>query len=421
MNRTRAFIFGLSTILSAPGALAAGFQLNEFSVAAMGRANAGEPAMADTAATIARNSAAMGNFDEATVSIVYHYIDPEIDVEGTVTTPNPLISDNADAYDIAPGASVPGLYYIQPINDQWAVGLSLNSYYGLSTDYGNNYSATEFAQKTSIKTYYLTPHVSFKPVDNLTLALGVSYIYGEGIIKNSATAINNAIAGVPDGTTLLDLDGDGDAFGYTVGMLWNINEATRLGLRYQSRVNLDMEGDMQLFVNPPGAVMNFTGVLTINLPEVYELGLVHDLSERVTLSAGLQKTGWHVFKDLTAKIDGVGSRELKKEDWQDAWRYSLGVDFRTTDMLTLRAGYGYDESPVKEGMRHLSIPDADRNWYTIGASFNLGASGSIDTAFAYLDGGSAKVTESSALASNFNGKLSSTKAYIYSIGYNISF
>lgn len=428
---------GLSGILVAPIAMGAGFQLNEFSVTAMGRAQAGEPAMSDTAASMARNPAAMGGFDSDSVSAVVHYIDPDINVEGTNTG-----GFNADAQDVAPEATVPGLYYIHPVDDKLAVGLSLNSYYGLATDYGDHYAASEFAKETSIETYYLTPTISYKPVDNVTLGLGIHYIYGKGKITSetspSVTAVTQASPAItnatPPGVTALDLDGSGDAFGYQVGVKWEITRTTRLGFRYQSRVDLDLEGDMTLFVpyqesnpsaTPPfpnaGSPQDFTGTLTVNLPEVYELGLVHQQTDRLTIMMGLQKTGWHRFKDLTAKVDGAGSKKLKDEDWQDAWRYSIGAEYKAIPNLTLRAGYGLDESPVKEDKRTLTIPDADRQWFSFGGSYDLESLGSIDVAYLYIDGSSVDVNETSNFGTTFDGKLTSTDASIFSVGYNYTF
>lgn len=65
------------------GAFAAGFQLNEHSAAGLGRAFAGEGAIADNAAVVARNPAAMTMFSEMTVSGGLTYINPEVDVQAT--------------------------------------------------------------------------------------------------------------------------------------------------------------------------------------------------------------------------------------------------------------------------------------------------------------------------------------------------
>lgn len=446
MTKLRSFILGASALLAAPGALAAGFQLNEFGAAAQGRANAGEPAMADTAAAIARNSAVMGNFDKAAISLTYHYIDPKINVKGENTSAVGTV--DANKKNIAPSASVPNFYYVQPLNDRVAVGLSLNSYFGLSTYYGSSYAASEHAQKTSVKTYYLTPHVSFKPTESLSVGVGISYIYGEGRIKNTASPLAaNAISrglqdhGIPAqvsaGTTLMDLDGDGDAFGYTIGLLWNADENTRVGFSYRSAVDLELSGKVSKFVsmanngelNSPLAPPEFTkvlktkGKLTLNLPDVYELGVAHDFGEKFTLMAGLQKTGWHRFKALEGDIKGFNTKQhLKTEKWRDAYRVSLGGEWHINQAFTWRLGYGYDESPVESEYRSLSIPDASRNWYTTGASIGFGEQGgSLDLAVTYLNGKKVKVNEASDAVTQFTGKLSKTDAFIYSIGYNVSF
>ncbi len=432
MRKLRSVIFGLGAVLTVPAASAAGFQLGEFSAAAQGRANAGETAMTDTAASLARNSAVMGNFEGSSISIVYHYINPEVDVKGKLNN-----GTDASKKDIAPTAHIPGFYYIQGIDDKWAVGLSLNSHFGLATDYGNSYGGSEFANETSIKTYYLTPHVSFKPIESLTLGLGLSYIHGEGKIKNTAPnnfqapiEVGGNIVQVPisQGSTIVDVEGDGDAFGYTVGLLWNADENTRVGFSYRSRVDLKLKGD----VTKLGTAKQ-KGELTLNLPEVYELGVAHDLNDTFTLMGGLQKTGWHRFKELKGKSHGQVVFQ-KDENWRDAYRISAGAEWHVIEMLTLRGGIAYDESPVENDDRSLSIPDAARKWFTLGATLDLGKGGSIDAAFAYLKGSKVSVNEtslaefdpsglhpSSTADYNFKGGLSKTDAFIYSIGYNISF
>lgn len=416
MKTMRSFLLGMSAVFITPSVWAAGFQLNEFSVAAQGRANAGEPAMADTAAAIARNSAAMGNFDKASLSVVYHYIDPKVNVKGYNTTP----TVRADKKGIAPSASVPGLYYVHPVNDQLALGLSLNSYFGLSTEYKSSFAASELANETSVKTYYFTPHISYKPVESLSLGLGINYIYGEGKIKNTFSNLAaNPFA--PAGSTLLDLDGDGEAVGYTLGLLWNADENTRVGFRYQSSVDLKLKGKVKQFQASTFTVLNTKGNLTLNLPEVYELGLAHDFGDKFTVLAGLQKTGWHSFKELKGDIKGVGKTQLKEEKWKDAYRLSFGAEWHVIETLTLRGGAGYDESPVEDQYRSLSIPDAARTWLTGGATVRMGDAGSLDFAVSYLHGGKEAVNEASKVGTTFKGGLSKTDAFIYSVGYNISF
>lgn len=449
----------IAPLTIAPITMAAGFQLNEFSVSSMGRAHAGETAMYDNAGAIARNPAALGMFEKQAFSVVLHYIDPDVNVKGTVgaskstqatlagyegTGPGQLPVGTSQAFaasvptvdaskdDVAPDAIVPGFYYANPINDKWAVGLAINSHFGMSTDYGSGYAGSEFAGKTEITTYYVTPSVSFKPIDSLSLGLGLSYIYGEGKIKNSASAsVAQAtqflsaipplgVSTVPQGTTLLSVDGDGDAFGWQVGLLWKITDQTRVGVRYESQVDMEFEGDITYL--PKTGTLERSGKLTIDLPEVFEIGLVQEVGDNWLVMVGAQMTGWSSFENLTGEIKGVpGDVLLKDEQWDDAWRYSIGAETKLNEMTTLRFGYALDESPVDDKYRTLTIPDADRNWYTFGATFDLQNSSKIDVSLIYIDGDSVEVHEVSSAGTEFNGELSSTNVYIVSIGYNYSF
>ena len=76
---------------------AAGFQLNEFSSAGLGRAYSGEGAMGDTAASASRNPATMALMDRPMFSVGAVFIDPDVDITGNSPTGRSL-----DASNIAP-------------------------------------------------------------------------------------------------------------------------------------------------------------------------------------------------------------------------------------------------------------------------------------------------------------------------------
>ena len=497
--------------LSAGSVFAAGFQLNEHSVSAMGRANAGAASHADNAAILARNPAASTSFDSVELSIALHAINPDVDVEGTnrftaagvkiigggaysatfapiyggaggdlnnlpgylaeaaqgqtptflsaadgvafgtaAADPAPTTAQtqaegyastvvaDASATDIAPNALVPGFYVAIPVTEKLAFGVSANSYFGLSSDYGNVYSASEHAGETSIETYYLTPSVAYKITDSISIGLGLQYIYGKGLIHSfSSSVLGDPIVGVvPEGETLLKLDGDGDAFGYQLGLMWDINGSSSIGFRYQSEVDLDFEGDIELYnASKQGADLG-KGILTANLPAVAEVGYSNQVSESWTIHGSVLYTGWSSFENLTAKIEKGGDftadqeKLLKEENWEDAYTFSIGADYALNEITTVRAGITYDESPVQDEYRTLTIPDADRMWYSMGATIKVGDGGSIDASLLYIDGKSASVNEEfkttvpgqgEVALTEFEGELGSVSATIFSLGYNHKF
>ena len=68
-------------------------------------------------------------------------------------------------------------------------------------------------------------------------------------------------------------------------------------------------------------------------------------------------------------------------DWKDTDFFSIGAEFDLSDAFTIRGGVAQDESPTNDTHRTPRLPDADRMLYSIGASWNLSESLSIDAAF----------------------------------------
>ncbi len=420
-------VMTLAGALAAPFTFSAGFMLNEQGVSSLARGNAGRGVVGDNASDIAANPATSALFSGQAVSGVFHYIDPNINVEGTNQVSGvDATKVDASEDDIAPSAAVPGFYYVLPIDDQFSFGLSLNSFFGMSTDYPSDFAGSEHANKTSIKTYYVTPSFAWKINDQFSVGLGVSYIYGKGEIKSTASAKVTQAAGfigrtVPEGTTLLDIDGDGAAFGWNIGGIYSINNNHRLGLAYRSDVDLDADADVISAERIPG--QKGTGEITFNLPGTLEFSYFGQLNEIWAIAAGVQWIHWSRFEDLTIDIDNdpQGDYTFKKENWDDSYRLSLGADYRLNSLVNFHAGYTFDKSPVPSSHRTLTIPDADRNWLTLGATLDFETAGLVDLAFAYIKGKKVNVKEDSRSGTTFDGKLTKTDAMVFSVGYSYNF
>ena len=64
--------------------------------------------------------------------------------------------------------------------------------------------------------------------------------------------------------------------------------------------------------------------------------------------------------------------------------YAIGASYQATPQLLLRAGYAYDESPVKDQYRTARVPSSDRQWLTAGAQYRINQDWSVDVGAAYL-------------------------------------
>ncbi|MBU3068509.1 OmpP1/FadL family transporter [Aestuariicella sp. G3-2] len=382
---------------------AAGFQLNEHSAAGLGRAFAGEAAYGDNAAAIARNPALATRFDSLSISAGVTHVNPEVDAEGEVSYLGGLATANADEEDFAPSAWVPNAYLVQPINDRWSWGLSLNSHFGLSTDFGNDYNGADLADEAEIITYNINPSVAYKLTDTISLGLGLSLVKADATFGTAVpldVPFPFAPAPIAKGSQILKLEGDDTSWGWNVGATWEATDALRLGLAYRSEVELTLEGDSTSDISP---AFNQGGSLDLDLPAGAELSGVYQLTPAWNISASVQWTDWSVFESLEVDFDDGTQQHLKDENFEDNMRYSIGTTYEFNKNWTARLGLAYDESAVSAEYRSLSIPDTDRIWYSAGFTYRYDQHLSVDFAATYLDGEEVDLTETSSLGTTFSG------------------
>lgn len=412
--------FAVTALLAASQVNAAGFQVSEHSASGLGRAFAGEAALGDDAASLARNPALMATFDKAQLSVVGSYVDPDIDVTST--------SGNAD--DIAPAQAVPAMYYIQPISDKFAAGLGIYSNYGTGTEYPDTYNGT-IAGTTHIATVSFNPNVSYRLNEQLSFGAGINMIYATAELQRFKDLSALSAFGGSATHNAADMEGDGYGFGWNVGALYEINKNNRLGISYKSKVKTELEGEYTGFssrsstAGPIGGITSsqntVDGTLDINLPSILELSGYHKLTDKFALSYSWMYTTWSDFGDIVAKGadcnddtsgGGQGVCLVKEEDFSDSSRYAIGGEYYLSQAVTLRAGYAFDE---QAGESTLAIPDTDRQWYTAGVTYKASDALSFDFGAALVAGKEITFEES---GSSFT---SSGDAYIYSAQMNYSF
>jgi long-chain fatty acid transport protein len=71
--------------------------------------------------------------------------------------------------------------------------------------------------------------------------------------------------------------------------------------------------------------------------------------------------------------------------WHDGWFFSLGAEYAWSPALTLRGGVAYEISPIQNAdERPARLPDSDRIWTSIGATYKWSEKISVDFAYTHL-------------------------------------
>jgi long-chain fatty acid transport protein len=112
--------------------------------------------------------------------------------------------------------------------------------------------------------------------------------------------------------------------------------------------------------------------------------------DRWSVEVGATWTNWSTFDALTVKYDvdpqalTTGSATYSnKKDWDDVWRYQIGVEYKALDWLDLRAGYVFDEEPSPDEWVDYLVPANDRHLFNLGTGFHWNK-WTLDLSYTYL-------------------------------------
>lgn len=412
MKKFNQSLLATAMLLAAGGANAAAFQLAEVSTSGLGRAYAGEAAIADNASVVATNPALMSLFKTAQFSTGGVYIDSRINMNGDVDSSIKNLTTQFTKYgsasqrNVIPGAFVPNLYFVAPVNDKFALGAGMNVNFGLKSEYDDSYDAGVFGGKTDLTAINLNLSGAYRVTEGLSLGLGVNAVYAKAQIERNAGIIADNVKDqqVKDALQTVDSqtvipgyltskdksvvslqDRAAWGFGWNAGVMYQFNEANRIGLAYHSKVDIDFTDRTATSLEAKVIKAGKTGNLTFTLPDYLELSGFHQLTDKLAVHYSYKYTHWSRLTKLHASFED-GKKAFDKElQYSNNSRVALGASYNLYEKLTLRAGIAYDQAASRH-QRSAAIPDTDRTWYSLGATYKFTPNLSVDLGYAYLKG-----------------------------------
>jgi long-chain fatty acid transport protein len=359
-----------------PVAFAAGFQLKEQSGSLQGLSFAGATAKADDASTIFYNPAGMTRLSDresyASLSLIKPQTEFKVDTVTSATAGGgsfPAIGES-DGRDAGGLSGVPSLYIVNTFDNGVKFGLSVNTPFGLKTDYDEDWVGRYYAIKSELLTINVSPNFAFKATDKLSLGAGLAIEYAEAELTN---AINvDAILGAgSDGFSRLI--GDSIGFGWRVGGLYEFDENTRVGIGFQSGIHHKLNGDIKvqsvgaLSANP--LFQNAEAQATLRTPDVLSIGFYHEVNPQWAIMADAAWSNWSVFENLIVSNRSNGLiRQNVEQNWDDSYFYAIGAEYHPYNCSnrTWQFGVAYDQTPTDDEYRTFRIPDEDRLWISFG-------------------------------------------------------
>ncbi|MGB8038640.1 MAG: OmpP1/FadL family transporter [Pseudolabrys sp.] len=372
---------GLLMIATAQ-ASAGGFGIREQSAYGQGTSFAGIAA-GGALSSMFWNPATMtqvpGIVNETSVTAILPYSSNTPSAGSLVSAGFPGTSNVADA------AFVPSGY----TSYQWApnlwLGVSVNAPFGLSVNFPDNWAGRDYAGQTLLKTYNATPSIAWRINDWISIGAGVQIQYAKATLEKGIGPVPGVVPPGVQGT----LRGTGYAVGATAGVTLTPTPTTTIGVGWRSGLNQKIEG-----VVVTNAVLPLTttgsATTTVDLPDIVSLGIRQRLDPRWTLLGTVEWSNWsrigtsNITQPSGSPVFVLGNAQSIPFQYRDGWFFSGGAEYIWTDRLTVRAGAGYEISPVTDQVRTPLVPDNNRVWASLGASWKVFKGVHFDLAYSHI-------------------------------------
>ena len=282
----------------------------------------------------------------------------------------------------------------------------------------DNWAGRTYAADTSLKTYNFTPSVAYQINNWISVGFGIQAQYATADLS-TGLPVNNALNPFLQQGNQLNIQGNGWGYGFTAGVTLTPTPSTTIGVGYRSAINQKISGTLTLpaggfFAAPfstPGAVNT-----TLNLPDTVSVGIRQRLNPQWTLLGTVEWTNWsrigtsRILQSNGAAATVIGTAVTLPFQYSDGWFYSVGAEYQLNPQLALRAGVAYEKSPITDQVRTPRLPDNDRTWLSVGASYQVTNKLAFDFAYSHLF---VKSTPINLAAGNGNPWSASATSYTY--------
>lgn len=421
MKKTFLALGAAATFLLPNVAGAEGFAINEWSAEGVAMGGARMFAEGD-AANVAYNPASITKIEGEALKISATYLSPH----GKHETTNKSTGQKDYGQNVVHAGWAPGTYYVKQMSDKDWFGIGLFTRYGTVSERERMEpivsSNSFFAKMDGLS---LTPTYARKFDKKWSAAIGADINYvGLELQKNIVNPANKQILATTqtEGTTY--------ALGWNAAVNYAFDEKNEIGLVYRSEITHSMEAETKLYSPNGNNKVDAYGVVT--LPESYAIGYNHKFDDKTRVELNATRTNWSSYDALNIYFDNplthlpdnngnlvpVNSAEAAK-NYENGWRYAIGVEHKLSDKYSLMAGFAYDEGIIPYSGGDFMMPTGNRRTYSIGAQYH-DKKQTLAVALGYIDVGDLLFRgQSSDAYSEARGYDNSVK--IASISYQLNF
>jgi len=288
-------------------------------------------------------------------------------------------------------------------------GVAMFAQGGMGTEYagdtfmsaGLNYVGVDAPSRSELGVGRLIAPLAYDVNDKLTVGGSLDFVWAMLDIKMVANALQ--VQGMTGGMDIGDFGADtaylsfsdgsdysgeakGTGWAGKLGFIYKLNPTVTIGGTYHSKTSLgDLEtgatgADFGLYEVDGGAgageIMTDHGKITVvdfQWPETYGLGIAVQATPSLMIAADVKHIGWKdVMKNFTMIYSStmMGSVTMTMpQNWDDQTVIQLGLSYKVSEPLTLRAGYNHASNPIPNGTLNPLFPAIVEDHYTLGVGY----------------------------------------------------
>lgn len=377
-----------SFFLCAAPARGAGLSLLEQSPRLTGTAYSGTAAWAADASMAYFNPAGLTLLEGGSMVVSGYVIDANLELTASTATTwgqNITGPNGSMSADGGSTVAVPQFHFAQRIAEDWVGYIGVTVPFGNDTNYPDTGVTRYVGTLSVLRSININPAVAWKPIENLSIGVGFNAQVVRARLNQKV-----AIPGLPINPAY-DINtrvfGDDWAFGWNIGILYEITKDARVGVAYRSAVHHTLTGSVDLDVPklPILSQQTFSGTSRVGLtaPDSLIASGFWSPLDWLDIMADFQWTQWSVLQRLSVQLEAdvdlsalnfdrsVTVNESFYEGFRNAYRGTIGAQVRPAERWTIRFGSGFDGSPVHNANRTTRLPDGNRVLLSLGFGYEF--------------------------------------------------
>jgi len=370
----RLIVFMMTLLLSVSLSFGSGFSIYEqgAKATAMGGAFI---AQANDVTAVFYNPAGITSLKGLNIGLGATIIMPEFSFTGP-TNVDPNLYTKAKEQIFPPAH----FYLTYGLNEKLSLGFAFYTLFGLGSEWPQNWVGRLLATKTDLKTFSFNPVIAYRVLENLSVSAGFTYIMGTVTMEKSIYTGYSADTYVES-----KLAADGSGMGFNVGLQYKPTEKLTIGAVYRHNVKMSFKDGDATFQIPElkntsmynylkAVFPNTKGSSDLTFPNLIGFGVSYAFTEQLIAEFNFMQLGWSSYDVLKIKFKDPVAEKTETEsvrNYQDSYSLRFGLEYKVNEQLAVRAGYLRDNHAVPDEYVEPSLPEGDRNLYSVGIGYKF--------------------------------------------------